>query len=127
MDRGRPTSSSRVLVEDCACLLPEKRTRTRAQALPRHLMIRGLLEHSVDIQLSSNDGKQSTMRVDVTATYPHFGGFRYWFVCPKCGRRAGKLYAPDAGVLGCRVCLGLVYRVQYCKSATFRLFRLLGF
>ncbi len=47
----------------------------------------------------------------------HFGGVRWWFVCPLlingrcCGRRVGKLYLPSGGVyFGCRHCYDLTYR-----------------
>jgi hypothetical protein len=55
-------------------------------------------------------------RVDLTATYPHLGGVRWWFVCPlfvggvACRRRVGKLYLPPrARYFGCRHCHRLTY------------------
>jgi hypothetical protein len=56
------------------------------------------------------------VRVPLETTRPHFGGVRWWFVCPlavngrACGRRAGKLYLPPgARYFGCRRCYGLTY------------------
>jgi hypothetical protein len=56
-------------------------------------------------------------RVDLTATYPHLGGLRWWFVCPlvvggvACRRRVGKLYLPPrARYFGCRHCHRLTYK-----------------
>lgn len=47
----------------------------------------------------------------------HFGGYRWWFVCPlsvngrHCGRRVGKLYMPlGKKYFGCRHCYDLTYR-----------------
>jgi len=40
------------------------------------------------------------------------GGSRPWFLCPECGRRAGKLYELD-GAYACRICHHVVYRSQY--------------
>jgi hypothetical protein len=37
------------------------------------------------------------------------GGVRYWFKCPSCSKRVGKLYSAS-GVLECRKCSGLDYR-----------------
>jgi hypothetical protein len=43
----------------------------------------------------------------------HFGGSRWWFACPRCDRRAGKLHIPPEGELfACRKCHGLYYQVQ---------------
>lgn len=47
---------------------------------------------------------------------PHFGGVRWYFLCPlivngrPCLRRASKLYLPPGGIyFGCRECYGLTY------------------
>ncbi len=52
----------------------------------------------------------------LTTTRPHFGGLRWWFVCPlvadgrPCNRRVGKLYLPPrARHFGCRHCHSLTY------------------
>ena len=49
--------------------------------------------------------------VEITHTPCHFGGERSWWLCPGCGRRAGRLYQL-AGRLRCRNCQGLVYVSQ---------------
>ena len=46
----------------------------------------------------------------LTTTTPRFGGFRYWFLCPRCGRRAGKLYHVERWA--CRRCHNLAYQSQ---------------
>lgn len=38
-------------------------------------------------------------------------GDRFWFVCPSCSKRSGKLYQYTNG-LTCRKCLNLKYRDQ---------------
>jgi hypothetical protein len=55
-------------------------------------------------------------RVGLTTTQPHFGGLRWWFVCPlvvggrPCQRRVGKLYLPPGcRYFGCRTCYRLTY------------------
>ncbi len=54
--------------------------------------------------------------VRLTTSRPHFGGLRWWFVCPlivngrPCNRRVGKLYLPPpARYFGCRDCHDLTY------------------
>jgi hypothetical protein len=63
-------------------------------------------------------GQQESLnyRVGLTATRPHFGGLRWWFLCPlsvggrPCKRRVGKLYLPPAArYFGCRRCHELTY------------------
>jgi hypothetical protein len=50
---------------------------------------------------------------DLAITYPNYGGRRYWFVCPGCGRRTTKLHISlPMGLkkFRCRKCHGLTYR-----------------
>ncbi len=55
-------------------------------------------------------------KIFLTTTRPHFGGLRWWFVCPltvsgrSCYQRVGKLYLPPGGrYYGCRRCYNLTY------------------
>jgi hypothetical protein len=59
---------------------------------------------------------QFDYKVQLEATPCHFGGVRWWFICPLtkngvyCGRRVGVLYrAPRADYYGCRHCYNLSY------------------
>lgn len=65
-----------------------------------------------------NTGKETHFdyKVQLEATRCHFGGVRWWFICPlsvngvRCGRRVGVLYrAPRADYYGCRHCYDLSY------------------
>jgi hypothetical protein len=54
--------------------------------------------------------------IELQATKPNYGGWRYWFTCPltvngrPCRRRVGKLYLPPGGkYFGCRHCYNLTY------------------
>jgi hypothetical protein len=38
-----------------------------------------------------------------------FGGVRWLFRCPRCGRRSAKLYLPRGSVFLCRTCHALTY------------------
>lgn len=54
-------------------------------------------------------------RIECVATFPHLGGIRHWFLCPRCRSRRRVLYAaPFAAVSGwrCRVCWDLRYDSQ---------------
>lgn len=54
-----------------------------------------------------NGERQMSERAALTSTKPSFGGKRYWFICPLCGRRTRTLYILFH--VGCRNCQGLVY------------------
>jgi hypothetical protein len=49
--------------------------------------------------------------VTLEQTPCHFGGHRVWFCCPRCRRRAAKLYYHRIRFV-CRRCVGLNYRSQ---------------
>jgi len=60
-------------------------------------------------------------KIQLESTPCHFGGVRFWFICPLgtdqgyCGRRVGKLYLPGNGTyFGCRHCYNLTYKS--CKE-----------
>jgi hypothetical protein len=56
--------------------------------------------------------------VRVEAVRQRLGGMRWWFRCPSCRRRCGKLYlTPRQTHFGCRRCRGLKYRSQRLQRA----------
>ena len=71
-------------------------------------------------------------KVKLDWTHCHFGGRRWWFICPlvvngrTCNRRVGILYLASGKYFGCRHCHNLTY--ESCKeSHRFdRLFKNLG-
>lgn len=59
----------------------------------------------------SNDQKDSfDYKVSIVSTDCHFGGKRYWFICPasNCGRRVAKIYQGQ-DIFACRHCYNLTY------------------
>jgi hypothetical protein len=60
-------------------------------------------------------GERLDYQVQLVTTPCHFGGSRYWLVCPlasggvACGRRVAKLYL-HGRYFGCRKCQNLSYR-----------------
>lgn len=64
--------------------------------------------------LLGGDPEHFDYEVRLERTPCHFGGYRYWFLCPvprgnwPCGRRAGVLYL-SGRYFGCRHCHNLTY------------------
>lgn len=74
---------------------------------------------AIDIRRMFRDGRKPTMvllwnhPVSIESTTPNFGGVRYWFACPACGRRCAQLYlSGDRREAACRVCQKLSYASQ---------------
>lgn len=67
----------------------------------------------------TRNGRAHVQEIALTRTPCNFGGVRFWFVCPGCGRKVGKVYLPctmyvmntNARVWWwlCRHCFGLTY------------------
>lgn len=62
-------------------------------------------------------GQSVNTRIELTRTFPKFGGVRWWFICPlningkACKRRVGRLYLPPGRIyFGCRHCYNLTYK-----------------
>jgi len=64
-------------------------------------------------------GKRTiSYRIDLHTTKPHFGGVRWWFICPNedCHTMVAKLYQiPDGDYFLCRTCNNLTY--QSCRDS----------
>lgn len=56
-------------------------------------------------------GEVVEQRVQTQTSPCHLGGQRYWFTCPRCGKRVAVLYAPGR-YFACRLCGGLAYATQ---------------
>lgn len=66
-------------------------------------------------QRESGEKESLDYPVRLAATPCHFGGKRWWFICPlvvsgsACNRRVGKLYLGGGKYFGCRHCYNLTY------------------
>src|SRR5690606_1492019 len=61
----------------------------------------------------NGDGSDVRYQVQLVQTLPNYGGVRWWFVCPRSGRRVAKLYLPRGGTyFWSRKAYGLGYRCQ---------------
>jgi hypothetical protein len=63
---------------------------------------------------ATTDGIAEDVRIvgELLTTRPQLGGIRYWFACPRCGRRRRVLYSyprPGRHRFACRRCHGLRY------------------
>jgi hypothetical protein len=57
--------------------------------------------------------RESDHWIELATTPQPFGGRRWWFVCPRTGRRAAKLYLPHAAfIFAARQAYRLAYRCQ---------------
>lgn len=77
---------------------------------------------------SGENAEQVRQTVRLCFTRPHYGGRRWWMICPYRGIRVGKLYLPPGGDrFASRQAWRLGYRSQRMSkrdAATERLFRL---
>lgn len=70
------------------------------------------------------DGQERSQSVPLTWTPCPYGGRRRWFLCPRCGRRVGKVYLPTTmywagervNVFRCRHCFDLTYEQRQCRN-----------
>ncbi|NLX56724.1 MAG: hypothetical protein GXY58_16580 [Planctomycetaceae bacterium] len=71
-------------------------------------IVRGVFEGGHEFAVLTLDG---TSRIEFEATPTNFGPPRWWFRCPRCGRRCWKLHRPPkTRSFWCRLCHGLTYR-----------------
>lgn len=115
---GRP--ADKFAVEDCVSL--SAGDLLRCGFLPEcdcGLMTwrNGIGDQVYSLSLSVQSGavklKQTRQTVALESMPLHFGGVRWWFCCPACGRRCAGLYLPPSGdAFACRVCCDLAYQSQ---------------
>lgn len=61
----------------------------------------------------SGEQRQCESHIELTTSPQPFGGRRWWFVCPRTGRRVMRLHLPPgASAFACREAHGLAYRSQ---------------
>lgn len=126
--RGRPRSSTRLLVEDCIVLdvarVPIEQMKAARDGDPweKFMHRTGGLLHGICVTATRSDGRQFSQNIEFRVTNPNYGGERYWFSCPSCQGRAAKLCATsESTAYACRRCLRLVYNCQYRKGWIWKL------
>jgi hypothetical protein len=64
-----------------------------------------------EVVFSDSTRQKVHIYIPITETPQNWGGVRYWFSCPVCGRRINTLYLPHyATRFKCRKCHDLTYR-----------------
>lgn len=74
----------------------------------------------VEANLNRQYCKLNDKRIVLTTTSCNYGGIRYWFACPVCGKRCRVIYwQGQHNFWACRKCLNLVYRSQQATKSDF--------
>lgn len=68
-------------------------------------------EKQLTLSYGSN-GKSFNYPIQIDSTPCNYGGVRYWFKCPRCNGRVGKLYIDGNLLFECRKCKKLNYATQ---------------
>lgn len=58
----------------------------------------------------SYKGKPYSYSINLSKTACHYGGYRYWWLCPNCSKRVSVLYCARRYL--CRHCIGANYSSQ---------------
>jgi hypothetical protein len=65
---------------------------------------------SKTLGLVFNHGVPVAQEIKLDRTSPNYGGVRWWFICPRCGRRVTLLHRPShTYYFFCRYCYDLTY------------------
>lgn len=64
----------------------------------------------IELNYTYKDNEHLNYRVQIISTTPNYGGKRYWFVCPQCGKKVAFIYCKK--YFWCRHCHNLCYKTQ---------------
>jgi hypothetical protein len=98
-------------------------------------LIDNVPKSNIDYEVNTRDGnrffravystvgtdKHYDFKIPLCTTTPHYGGVRWWFNCPSCNKRVGKLY--NTGIYACRTCVGMAYESQKLDEAYRKLYK----
>ena len=80
-------------------------------------LVRDPIGHDWYLNFLERGPNSSNSAVTLVRTRCNYGGYREWFECPNCLKRAGVLYLHDDN-FKCRKCLGLGYLSQRMNYQT---------
>lgn len=90
-------------------------TVEQCQILEINPLIRELRQEAQNL-IQKAEIKVENLTIKLTTSKTK-AGVRYWFQCPLCSKRVGKLYKhPLNNALGCRICLNLDYNSHRFKG-----------
>jgi len=69
----------------------------------------------ISLSYATNLNGPQNQGIYLLATEPNYGGIRWWFECPDCGKKAIKLYLAKEPSFKCRTCCDLTY--NSCQSS----------
>lgn len=69
------------------------------------------LNYTFTASYKYGDAPSKSHTIKLTTTRPHYGGKRWWFVCPKTGERCANVYIYE-GRISSRIDHGLIYQTQ---------------
>ena len=73
------------------------------------------IDHADNVTVETNNGKCWQIAIDRTPC--NYGGHRAWWICPRCGGRAGVLWGDRTG-FACRHCQRLNYASTRVKVSS---------
>lgn len=80
-----------------------------------------LTDHHVAFTIFNDEFKCKKLNIRLVKTKCHYGGKRFWFMCPYCATKRTKLFLHNEE-LKCRSCMGRPYKSQN-ESKSDRLLR----
>jgi hypothetical protein len=80
----------------------------------------------ISITYATNKTGQVNQGIYLIPTTPNYGGIRWWFECPDCGKKAVKLYLAKEPHFACRTCCNLTYNTCRNSRSSFDFIKLLS-
>ena len=80
----------------------------------------------ISLSYTTNLNGPKNQSIDLITTTPNYGGIRWWFECPYCGKKIAKMYLAEGPYFKCRTCNDLTYNSCQKSSSKLILFGLLS-
>ena len=117
----------KLIIEDCeqisisTVVREQKHTLFKLQPRWERKEFYSVLDDRLECMNLISLRKRSPLELRFTSSAPHFGGMRYWFLCPRCNKRVGKLYRPKlTDKFECRHCYHLTYSSTQTHNSRYK-------